>query len=107
MPASLRRLGLFSASSLVIANMIGAGVFTTSGFALADLGDPGLVLVAWAVGGVLAMCGALSYGAFARRMPESGGDQNASGAITRSDIATLNAGAAGIIHCNSEGSTAR
>ena len=70
MPAALRRLGLFSASSLVIANMIGAGVFTTSGFALADLGDPGLVLVAWGVGGVLAMCGALSYGAFARRLPD-------------------------------------
>jgi amino acid transporter len=69
-----RRIGLASAVSLVIANMIGAGVFTTSGFALADLGRPEPVLLAWLVGGALAMCGALSYGALARRIPESGGE---------------------------------
>jgi APA family basic amino acid/polyamine antiporter len=54
--------------------MIGAGVFTTSGFALADLGRREWVLLAWLVGGLLAMCGALSYGALARRIPESGGE---------------------------------
>jgi APA family basic amino acid/polyamine antiporter len=69
-----RRLGLTSAAVLVVANMIGAGVFTTSGFALADLGRPEPVLLAWLVGGLLAMCGALSYGALARRIPESGGE---------------------------------
>jgi APA family basic amino acid/polyamine antiporter len=69
-----RRLGLGSAASLVVANMIGSGVFTTSGFALADLGRPEPVLLAWLVGGALAMCGALSYGALARRIPESGGE---------------------------------
>jgi len=69
-----RRLGLTSAAALVIGNMIGAGVFTTSGFALADLGRPETVLLAWVVGGVMALCGALSYGALARRIPESGGE---------------------------------
>ena len=54
--------------------MIGAGVFTTSGFALADLGRPEVVLLAWGVGGLIAACGALSYGALARRIPESGGE---------------------------------
>ena len=54
--------------------MIGAGVFTTSGFALADLGGPSRVLAAWAVGGVIALAGALSYGALARRIPYSGGE---------------------------------
>ena len=54
--------------------MIGAGVFTTSGFALADLGSPGRVLFAWALGGVAAACGALCYGALARALPESGGE---------------------------------
>ncbi|MEE9282384.1 MAG: amino acid permease [Myxococcota bacterium] len=63
-----------SAAGLVVANMIGAGVFTTSGFALADLGRREIVLVAWGIGGLLAMCGALSYGALARRIPESGGE---------------------------------
>lgn len=67
-------MGLASAAALVIANMIGAGVFTTSGFALGDLGDRSFVLAAWLIGGIVAMCGALSYGAFARRMPESGGE---------------------------------
>ena len=54
--------------------MIGAGVFTTSGFTLADLGSPGRVLVAWVVGGIIAICGAIGYGALARQLTESGGE---------------------------------
>lgn len=54
--------------------MIGTGVFTTSGFLLADLRSPWVVLAAWAVGGVIAALGALNYGALARRIPESGGE---------------------------------
>jgi len=69
-----RQLGLVSATALVVANMIGTGVFTTSGFLLADLGSPWRVLLAWLVGGLVACCGALSYGALARRLPESGGE---------------------------------
>ena len=69
-----RQLGLSSAVALVVASMIGTGVFTTSGFLLADLKSPWLVLVAWTLGGILATLGALSYGALARRIPESGGE---------------------------------
>lgn len=69
-----RRLGLFSASALVVSSMVGTGVFTTSGFLLADIPSPGWVLFVWLAGAVLATCGALSYGALARRMPESGGE---------------------------------
>jgi APA family basic amino acid/polyamine antiporter len=54
--------------------MIGAGVFTTSGYALADLGSPIPVLIAWAVGGVIALCGALSYAGLAARIPGNGGE---------------------------------
>jgi amino acid transporter len=54
--------------------MIGAGVFTTSGYALADLGSPILVLIAWAIGGVIALCGALSYAGLAARIPGNGGE---------------------------------
>jgi len=57
-----RSLGLTSATALVVANMIGAGVFTTSGFLLADLGSPWYVLAAWAVRGVQAALGAMCYG---------------------------------------------
>jgi APA family basic amino acid/polyamine antiporter len=67
-------LSFLSLTSLVVASMIGAGVFTTSGFALGDLGTPGRVMLAWLVGGGVAFCGALSYGALARRMTESGGE---------------------------------
>jgi APA family basic amino acid/polyamine antiporter len=69
-----RGLGVVTLTSLVIASMIGAGVFTTSGFALGDLGTPGRVMLAWLVGGGVALCGAVSYGALARRMTESGGE---------------------------------
>jgi APA family basic amino acid/polyamine antiporter len=68
------RLGLASLVSLVIANMIGAGVFTTSGFALADLGSGNRVMLAWATGAVLALCGAASYAGLVRRICESGGE---------------------------------
>ena len=54
--------------------MIGAGVFTTSGFALADVGTPQRVLAAWLIGGGVAVCGALSYGALAQRITLSGGE---------------------------------
>ncbi|EXI73192.1 MAG TPA: hypothetical protein PK440_04595 [Candidatus Accumulibacter phosphatis] len=68
------RLGLFSASTRVVASMPGSGVFTTSGFLLADLKSPWLVLLAWFVGSLLAACGALCHRALARRLPESGGE---------------------------------
>jgi len=69
-----RPLGTVSATALVIASMVGTGVFTTSGLLLAELGSPWTVLSAWLVGGVMAALGAASYGALARRFPESGGE---------------------------------
>ena len=54
--------------------MIGAGVFTTSGFSFADLGSRQYVLLAWALGGGVAICGAISYGQLAQRITESGGE---------------------------------
>jgi len=67
-------VSLFSAVNIVVASMIGAGVYTTSGFALADLGSPLMVLLAWGIGGLLAICGAISYGSLAQRFSESGGE---------------------------------
>src|SRR5213596_790862 len=69
-----RQLGLLSATALVVASMVGSGVFTTSGILLADLHSPSLVLAAWLAGGVIAVLGALCYGALAQRFPESGGE---------------------------------
>jgi len=69
-----RVFGFWTLTFLVIANMIGAGVFTTSGFTLAALGDTHLVLLAWLIGGVIALSGAISYGQLVRRIPVSGGE---------------------------------
>lgn len=66
--------GFWTLALLVVANMVGAGVFTTSGFTLASLGHPGLVLLAWLVAGGVAVCGALSYGRLIERTPVSGGE---------------------------------
>lgn len=72
--APRRLLGPWSASAIVVASMIGVGLFTTSGYALADLGTRPRVLLAWAVGGIIACCGAMSYAAIAKRFPDSGGE---------------------------------
>ncbi len=56
--------------------MIGAGIFTTSGLLMGDLGNPFLMLLLWIVGGVIALCGALSYGELGAAMPQAGGEYN-------------------------------
>ena len=73
-PTLLKHIRLRSASALVVANIIGAGVFTTAGFQAADLGHPGWILALWVVGGVLALCGALCYAELGAAMPEAGGE---------------------------------
>jgi APA family basic amino acid/polyamine antiporter len=69
-----RKLGLFPATNIVVANMIGAGIFTTSGLLLAGLNNPLLMLALWVTGGVIALCGALSYGELGAAMPGAGGE---------------------------------
>ena len=66
--------GLTSLTFLVIASMVGAGVFTTSGFTLDAVGSPFRVMLCWCLGGVIATCGAIAYGRLAGLMPESGGE---------------------------------
>ena len=70
----VRGFGFWTLTFLVVANMLGAGVFTTSGFTLASLGEPSRVLWAWLVGGLVALCGAFSYGLLVKRHPVSGGE---------------------------------
>jgi len=69
-----RRLGLFPATNIVIANMIGAGIFTTSGLLMTNLGDPVLMIFLWIAGGIIALFGALSYGELGATMPGAGGE---------------------------------
>jgi APA family basic amino acid/polyamine antiporter len=67
-------LGLVSATALVVSNMIGTGIFTTTGFMIGDLGNPRIVLAVWAVGAFFALCGALSYSELGINFPSSGGE---------------------------------
>ena len=69
-----RKLGLFPATNIVIANMIGAGIFTTSGLLMTGLNNPILMLALWIVGGIIALFGALSYGELGAAMPGAGGE---------------------------------
>ena len=69
-----RELTLFSATILVIANMIGTGIFTTSGFIIKELGNPNSMLLCWLFGGIFALCGALCYGELGAMFPHPGGE---------------------------------
>jgi APA family basic amino acid/polyamine antiporter len=69
-----RRIGPFTATSIVVANMIGAGIFTTSGIVASQVPGPAWVLGCWVFGGLIAVSGALCYAELATRMPEEGGE---------------------------------
>ena len=61
MPTNPRRISLLTATCIVIANMIGTGIFTSLGFQVGDLPSGFAIIAVWTVGGICAMCGALSY----------------------------------------------
>ena len=63
-----------TATAIVIANMIGTGIFTTTGFLAGDLGRPSLVLGIWVVGAIIAVAGCLCYSEMGVNLPESGGE---------------------------------
>jgi APA family basic amino acid/polyamine antiporter len=69
-----RGLGPGSATILVIANMIGTGIFTTSGFIMEALRDPLAMLICWIIGGIFALSGALCYGELGAMFPRAGGE---------------------------------
>src|SRR6266852_1797689 len=69
-----RSIGFVTASSIVIANIIGTGVFTSLGFQLPDIHSGFALLMLWVVGGIAALCGALCYGELSAALPRSGGE---------------------------------
>lgn len=69
-----RKLNLFDATMLVAGNVVGAGIFTTAGFVARELPSPSLFIAVWVVGGLLTVCGALTYAEMTAMFPRSGGD---------------------------------
>ena len=73
-PSDGPRFGLATATFVVVSSMIGTGVLTTSGFTVYFVGSNQLMLALWVVGGVLALCGALTLCELSAALPRSGGD---------------------------------
>jgi APA family basic amino acid/polyamine antiporter len=68
-----RRLGVFSATTLIVGSMIGSGIFIAPSIMAGYVASPGAYLGLWIVGGVLTLLGALSYAELAAMMPAAGG----------------------------------
>lgn len=71
-----KKVGFTTAISIVVANMVGAGVFTSLGYQTVTIQSIFPLLMLWIVGGIVALCGALSYGELAGLFPRSGGEYN-------------------------------
>ena len=68
-----RRLGVFSATTLIVGSMIGSGIFIAPSIMAGYVATPGVYLGLWLVAGVLTLLGALAYGELCAMMPRAGG----------------------------------
>ena len=67
---------LTTATAIAVADMVGTGVFTSLGFQVPGIPSGFSLLMLWVVGGIVAMCGALSYAELSAAFPRSGGEYN-------------------------------
>ncbi len=79
--SQLQSIGLLTACGIVIANIIGTGIFTSLGFQLPQIHSGFSLLLLWVVGGIVALCGALCYGELSAALPRSGGEYHFISAI--------------------------
>ena len=63
-----------AAMAVVIASMVGVGVFVTLGFQLEKIDSLFAIMMIWVIGGIAALCGALSYAELGASIPKSGGE---------------------------------
>src|SRR5215217_301809 len=68
------KINWFTASCVLVSNIIGGGIFTTTGLMARDLGDPWLILLLWFIGALFALGGAMVYGELGSLLPFAGGD---------------------------------
>ncbi len=80
-PSAPASIGFRTSCGLVIANIIGTGIFTSLGFQVADIHAGFSLLMLWIIGGILALCGALCYGELSATLPRSGGEYHFLSAI--------------------------
>jgi len=72
----IKRFSAFTAFCVIVANMVGTGVFTSLGFQLFDLNTGFPLIMLWVLGGVAALCGAMCYAELGAALPRSGGEYN-------------------------------
>src|SRR5947207_3327629 len=76
MPAVSPRVSVVTAAAIVVADMVGVGVFTSLGFQVKDIPSGFSVLLLWVVGGIVALCGVFSYSELGAMFPRSSGEYN-------------------------------
>ena len=69
-----RKIGLLTAISLVVGNMVGTGIFSSLGFQIGSVPSVTILLFLWICGGIVALCGGFSYIQLAKLFPNSGGE---------------------------------
>jgi APA family basic amino acid/polyamine antiporter len=75
-PSHASSVSLIVATAVVVADMVGVGVFTSLGFQVKDIPSGFSVLLLWAIGGIVALCGVFSYGELGAMFPRSSGEYN-------------------------------
>lgn len=70
----VRKLGWISVVAIIIADMVGTGIFTTSGLVMENISSPKLLIGLWAIAGVISLTGALSYAELSTALPYAGGE---------------------------------
>src|SRR5258708_34116860 len=73
---SERKISGLTATNIVVANMIGTGVFVSLGFQVISIHSDFAVMALWVIGGLLSLCGALCYAELAVALPRLGGEYN-------------------------------
>lgn len=73
-PELLRSLGAWGAISIVVGTIIGSGIFLVPKTMVSEVGSPSLVLMVFVVGGLLSLCGALTYAELGAALPYAGGE---------------------------------
>lgn len=86
---SAKTISPLTATCIVVANMVGTGIFTSLGFQVGDLPTGFAIMAVWAVGGICALCGALSYAELGAALPRSGGEYHFLGKIYHPSIGFL------------------
>src|SRR3982074_254081 len=76
LPAGGATVSVIVATAIVVADMVGVGVFTSLGFQVKDIPSGFSILLLWSVGGIVALCGVFSYGELGAMFPRSSGEYN-------------------------------